>query len=185
MAEDVLSVREIQISDIENIVRYWLNSDHAFLQSMGVDLNKVPSREKLMSALSEQLELPLQQKRSYCIIWELNKIPIGHSNTNPTVFGIEGYMHLHIWDKTIRKRGLGLRFVNMTLPYFFNNLKLKMLFSEPYALNPPPNKTLEKAGFDLLKEYITVPGWLNFEQPVKRWALSYEKFKQITKDNGT
>jgi hypothetical protein len=36
-----------------------------------------------------------------------------------------------------------------------------------------------KAGFDFVKEYITVPGWLNFEQPVKRWELSLEKFEKM------
>lgn len=38
--------------------------------------------------------------------------------------------------------------------------------------NPAPNKTLKKAGFELVKEYVTTPGPINFEQPVKLWCLS-------------
>ena len=69
--------------------------------------------------------------------------------------------------------------VKMTLPYFFENLKLKKMYSEPYALNPAPNRILKKVGFEFVKEYTTIPGSLNFEQPVKRWELTYENFKKI------
>ncbi len=63
----------------------------------------------------------------------------------------------------------------MSLPFFFKNLQLKNVFCEPYALNPAPNRTLEKVGFECLEEYVTVPGYLNFEQPVKRWRMSREQ----------
>ena len=181
MPENILSVREIKETDIHLIVNYWLNADPLFLKSMGVDLTKVPTREQLTQMLLTQLNTPIEEKRAYCIIWELDAEPIGHSNTNPSTFGEEAFMHLHLWNGAGREKGLGTAFVKMTLPYFFNNLKLKRLFSEPYALNHAPNKTLQKAGFEFVKEYITTPGSLNFEQPVKRWELSYENFKNLYK----
>jgi hypothetical protein len=46
-------------------------------------------------------------------------------------------------------------------------------------LNPAPHKALEKLGFEFEKEYITVPGSINFEQPVKRWGLSYDTYNKI------
>jgi len=176
MDKSVLSVREIQETDIERITNYWLKSESSFLENMGVDLNKLPTKEQMTQMLLGQLTTPLDQKRSYCIIWELDNKPIGHSNTNPTTFGEEAFMHLHIWDAVSRKKGLGSELIKRTLPYFFNNLQLKRLYSEPYTLNPAPNRALEKAGFELEKEYTTIPGSLNFEQPVKRWVLTQEKF---------
>jgi len=77
-------------------------------------------------------------------------------------------------------KGLGTAFIKMTIPWFFEKYKLKKLYSEPYALNPAPNKTLAKSGFEFINQYTTIPGWLNFEQPVKLWMMSYEKFLQIT-----
>jgi RimJ/RimL family protein N-acetyltransferase len=129
--------------------------------------------------LLNQLEKPLHERMSYCIIWLLNGEPIGHCNTNPTVFGEEAAMHLHIWDERHRKAGLGSEFLKKTLPYFFQNLQLKRLYSEPYSLNDAPSKTLAKRGFELTKEYVTIPGSLNFQQPVKRWELPADKFAQI------
>lgn len=174
-----LSVRELRISDIPFLVTYWTESEDMFMERMGVDLTKLPKAEELSQMLENQLEKPMEEKRSYCIIWEMDGTPIGHCNTNPTVYGEEAYMHLHIWDGQVRKKGMGLKLLKMTLPYFFDKLKLKRLFSEPYALNNAPNRTLEKAGFQLIKEYITIPGSLNFEQPVKRWELTVEGFRDL------
>jgi len=179
MSQNVLSVRELQETDINLIAKYWLNSDSSFLVSIGVDLDKLPARNELTQMLLNQLSAPIEQKKSYCIIWQVDNRPVGHSNTNPTQFGEYAYMHLHLWDPDVRGKGFGTELMKMTLPYFFENLKLKKLYSEPYALNPSPNKTLENVGFEFVKEYTTIPGSLNFEQPVKRWELTYEKLKKI------
>jgi RimJ/RimL family protein N-acetyltransferase len=179
MDTKVLTVREIQEADIERIINYWLNADAAFLQGMGVDVTKLPTREQWVQMLSEQINTPIDKKRSYCIIWEVNNTPIGHCNTNPIAFGEEAYMHLHIWKPGARKKGFGVALIKRTLPYFFHQLQLQRLYSEPYALNPAPNKALEKAGFQLEKEYTTTPGYLNFEQPVKRWVLTKERFMEL------
>ena len=64
----------------------------------------------------------------------------------------------------------------MSLSYFFKHLKLQKVVCEPYALNDAPNKTLKKAGFNFIKEYTTIPGSLNFEQPVKQWSLLNTEF---------
>ena len=174
-----LSVREIQHSDIEPLSDYWFKSSPEFLIDMGVDLSKMPTREEWKEMLNEQLNQSYEEKKSYCIIWLLNDKPVGHSNVNRIIFGEEAYMHLHIWESGNRTKGLGLQFVKMTLPFFFQNMKLKKICCEPYALNPAPNKTMEKLGFEFIKEYVTVPGFINFEQPVKHWELTIQKFRQL------
>lgn len=178
MNEYNLSVREMQATDIDNLVQYWLGSDHDYLEGMGVDVQKLFTSEQITNMLLNQLALPYDQKNAYCIIWEMDGEPIGHCNTNPSQFGKEANMHLHLWNAENRKKGLGLSLLQKTIPYFFKNLQLKQLICEPYALNPAPHKTLEKLGFQFEKEYITVPGSINFEQPVKRWVLSYDRYKK-------
>ncbi len=177
--EESLSVREIEIQDIALVTSYWRNADKLHLENMGVDINKLPTEEQFTTYLKAQCEAPIEQKESYCIIWQKNNVPVGHSNTRPTFFGKEAFMHLHLWDKGTRARGMGYELVKLTLPYFFENLKLKGLFCEPYALNTAPNRTIEKVGFEFINEYNTTPGSFNFEQPVKRWHLSYEKYRQL------
>ena len=174
-----LSVRELQQSDIEPLSDYWFRSDPSFLVNMGVDLSKIPPREEWEQMLIEQISQPYHEKKSYCMIWLLNDEPVGHSNVNRILFGEEAYMHLHIWKKENRTIGLGVQFIKLTLPWFFAKMQLKKICCEPYAFNPAPNKTLEKLGFEFIKEYVTVPGWINFEQPVKHWELTYNKFREL------
>ncbi len=167
-----ISVREMKSADIDLIADYWLDSDPDFLVSLGVDLDKLPAREDLVKMLSKQIGTAFRSKQSYALIWELDTKPIGHSNVNEITFGEEAKMHLHIWQSASRRKGFGTELVKKSLPFYFDNLQLKKLICEPYALNPAPNKTLEKVGFTFLKRYTTVPGSLNFEQEVCRWELS-------------
>ncbi|WP_439882927.1 GNAT family N-acetyltransferase [Pontibacter sp. MBLB2868] len=182
MKDSVISVRELQVSDVEEILKYWFESDNDHLISMGVDLNKMPDKAEFEKMLLSQIDQAYNEKQSYCLIWLLNNKPVGHSNVNRIKYGEEAYMHLHIWNAGIRRQGLGKELVKMTLPFFFDNLKLKKLYCEPYALNPAPNKTLEKVGFNFIKEYTTIPGSLNFEQKVIRWELTHLAYKALKSD---
>jgi len=174
-----LSVREIQEDDIPLITNYWMSADNIFLEGMGVDVSKMPTKEFWQEMLEKQLSQSYNEKQSYATIWLADDGPIGHCNINKIVFGEEAYMHLHLWHTDIRQKGIGAELVKLSLPYFFENCALKMLYCEPYALNLAPNKTLEKLGFTFEKEYTTTPGFLNFEQPVIRWHLSYDRYKTI------
>lgn len=174
-----LSVREMEESDVANIVSYWHQPDHNFLTGMGVDIAKIPAEHDLRKMLFSQISLPYIEKQSYCIIWLADGKAVGHSNVNKIIYGTEAYMHLHLWQHATRQKGMGVSFVKMTIPYFFQNLHLKNLYCEPYALNPAPNKTLSKAGFTQLKSYTTIPGYLNFEQEVNLWHLSADQLTDL------
>ena len=177
---NVLTIREMEHRDIELITNYWMNATPSHLLRMGVDVQKIPSRELFSEFLITQINTPISERLSYCIIWDFNAKPVGHLNTNPTSFGESAYMHLHLWENKKRKKGLGTDFVKLALPFLFKNLQLKTLYCQPYALNPAPNKTLEKIGFKLLKEHVTIPGSFNFEQPVKLWEMSLEILRCIS-----
>ena len=181
MNKNHLSVREIQEEDVEAIIDYWLHAEPAFLTGMGVDLKKIPTAEQWKEMLTEQINQPYTEKKSYCTIWLVDDKAIGHSNVNKIIFGQEAFMHLHIWKNEFRQKGTGTELVKLSLPLFFKNLDLKKIYCEPYALNPGPNKTLEKLGFKFVKTYTTISGWLNFEQPVNLWELSYEIYNSTLK----
>lgn len=178
----ILSVREIKQRDIIPLSDYWFTASAEFLHSMGADIKKLPTREQWYKMLEEQLSQPYTEKKAYCIIWELDGKAVGHSNINRILFGQEAYMHLHLWNNPNRQKGIGTQLVKLTLPYFFNNMQLQKLYCEPYALNPAPNKTLEKVGFTFVKKHITVPGFINFEQEANLWELTKEQLKKVLQD---
>jgi RimJ/RimL family protein N-acetyltransferase len=177
-----LNVREIQQEDIDPLADYWYEAKPSFLKGMGVDISKMPTEDEFRQQVSQQLTQSYSEKKAYAIIWLADGVAIGHCNVNKIRYGEDASMHLHLWNADLRRKGAGRELVKMSVPYFFNNLKLKMLYCEPYALNEAPGNALRKAGFEFVKEYTTVPGYISFEQPVKRWEMSFEKFKSLKPD---
>ena len=171
-----LNVREATIDDIPLIANYWKKADQEYLNGMGVDISKMTDVDKFTQIIIQQTMLPYESKKSYALVWEIDGVPIGHSNLSDIEYGETAKMHLHIWESPFRKKGVGVQCVKMSLPFYFKNLKLKVLVCEPYALNPAPNKTLQRAGFTFEKKYVTVPGPVCFEQEVNRWLISHKDF---------
>src|SRR5688572_27188281 len=134
MREDLLTVREIQESDIGLLTHYWLSANADFLKGMGADITKLPTAAEWRAMLLKQIQTPIEEKQSYCMIWLVNNEPVGHSNVNRILFGKEAYMHLHLWNANERQKGYGAALVKKALPYFFKNLQLQTLYCEPYAL---------------------------------------------------
>ncbi len=177
-----LNVRELQLNDIGKVVDYFVNSDVEFLKGMGADKNKFLKREEWVEKLKVEFKKPYTQKKIYYIIWLMDNQPIGHSNVNSIEFGESAIMHLHLWKSDKRKNGLGLEFLKLTIPYYFEHLKLEKLICEPYLENVAPNKTLEKLGFELVRTYDTIPGWINFRQTVNRFELKNTQLEIIKND---
>lgn len=172
-----IKVREAVYQDITTIGDYWFNSSAEHLVGMGVDLDKMPKRSDFSQMLSHQLNLPYPQKKAYALIWEINGEAVGHSNVNDISYGQEAKMHLHLWTEGFRKKGMGEKLVRLSLPFYFEKLKLQQLICEPYAANPAPNRVMEKVGFQFQKKYLTIPGSINFEQEVNQWTLTLEDYR--------
>lgn len=178
-----LTVREIEPTDIEKVVDYFVNADPAFLRGMGADKTKFPSREEWIEKLASELQKAPEEKEFYYIIWLVDDQPIGHSNINNIEFGHIARMHLHLWKNDKRKSGLGLAFLRLTIPYYFRNFRLEKLICEPYSENVAPNRVLDKLGFQLVRTYDTTPGFINFHQSVNRYELRKEQIEQLEKDS--
>ena len=178
MDNNDLAVREMTLEDVPLILDYWYNSSPEYLKSMGADIHKMPERSGFEKMLQHQLALPYYEKQGYVIVWLDQKLPCGHSHVNKIIYQEEAYMHLHLWDSPKRRKGLGVKFLKKTIPYYFENLQLENLFCEPYAFNPAPNKTLPKLGFEFLKQYKTTPGSINFEQEVRKYQMTKAIFHE-------
>jgi RimJ/RimL family protein N-acetyltransferase len=169
------------IDDVDLIINYFLQADDGFLRGMGVDPDKLPSRNTWRKLLLEDLVRPIPRKNFYYLIWELDGSPVGHSNLNKIVFGNDAYMHLHIWEPGTRRHGNGTYFIRECLSGFFKKFDLQNLYCEPNAMNPAPNRTLAGIGFELVKQHDTSPGWINFFQTVNLWILSKENWLIFSK----
>ena len=44
-------------------------------------------------------------------------------------------------------------------------------------MNPGPNKTMERLGFQFVKRHVTIPAGWQFQLEVNRWELTLEDFR--------
>jgi RimJ/RimL family protein N-acetyltransferase len=172
----MIAVREMDREEIGMMIRYFLDATPQFLRAMGVDRDLLPAYDAWMTLIEEDFDKPIEERQFFYVIWMYEEKPIGHSNINKIVFGKEAYMHLHLWKPDKRQQGIGSSLVRLSLPHYFQNFHLKELYCEPYSLNVAPNKTLERTGFQFVEEYETVPGLIQFKQPVKRWKMTRDGF---------
>lgn len=170
-------VRALTEKDINLVIDYFLKASPEFLKAMGADIKKLPARDEWYGIILENLKLPVHKKAFFYVIWEINNMPVGHSNINKIKFGAEAYMHLHLWNPNRRGQGNGLYFSKESLRHYIKEFQLKKIYCEPYADNPAPNKLLLKAGFKFVRQYKTTPGWINFYQTVNRWELPAESLE--------
>jgi RimJ/RimL family protein N-acetyltransferase len=173
-----ISVREFKKEDIELIIDYFINSNTEYLKGMGAIKSKFPTRKKWLEKLYQEIVKSNTEKEFYYVIWEIDNVPVGHSNINNITFGKQATMHLHLWQSNKRKKGLGVEFIKQTIPFYFKYFELEKLICEPYAQNITPNKVLEKNGFEFINKYETIPGWINFKQFVNRYELTAKTFKK-------
>ena len=163
-------------ADVNLIIGYFLEASPEFLRGMGADINRLPGKDEWVKIILDDLMQPVECKKFYYVIWQINDTPVGHSNINDIVFGAEAYMHIHLWNAVNRKKGDGSFFIKESLAYYFQKFKLRKLFCQPYALNIAPNKALQKVGFEFIRKYETIPGWLNFNQLVNLWVLDSDRY---------
>ena len=166
-----LSVREMRFDETDLVIDYFHQSTPEHLEMMGVDPSRLPTPDAWRERFRNDFSRSVEQRLGLLVIWLSGDQPVGFSSSDKIVYGDRGNMHLHIVDPKGRRQGAGVECVRQTVDLYFDRLQLKSLFCEPNALNVAPNRTLQKAGFKYVKTYMTVPGWLNFHQPVTRWVI--------------
>jgi RimJ/RimL family protein N-acetyltransferase len=152
-------------------ISYFHDASDEHLYLLGVDRARLPSPEAWRASYVEDYARPMPERQSYSLLWELGGRVVGFSSADRIVFGDQAFLHLHILDEAERGRGFGADFVRRSASMYFDALRLDRLFCEPNALNPAPNRTVQRAGFRYVFSHQTTPGPLAFPQVVTRWVL--------------
>jgi len=165
------TVREMRLSEFEFVIDYFFKATPEFLETLGVDPSRLPTPDSWRERFQLEQAKPIEQRAWLIVIWLLNNRPLGFSTSDKITYGEQANLHLHVFDPERRNQGHGAECVRRSADLYFEQLKLKRLFCEPYAFNVAPNRTLQKAGFKYLKTHMTVPSPINFHQAVTRWVM--------------
>lgn len=162
------------LDEADFVASYFADADDAFLRSLGVDPDKVPSHEQIWHYIEHQLSAPKSEKENFYLIWELDGLGVGFSTIDEITVGKQANMHLHMAVSDRRTKGHGAEFVKRSVPIYFDEFDLDVLYCQPYAFNTAPNRALQRAGFNFVETVEMVPGPINFHQPVTRWKMTRE-----------
>jgi len=165
------TVRIMNLSEVDLVIDYFHRSTPEHLETLGVDPTRLPDPVKWRERYEFEYCQPIENRKTFLVVWEKDDTPFGFSTIDKIVFKREAYMHLHIIDSERRAKGFGAVCVKDSTKIYFEQLKLESLYCEPNAYNIAPNRTLQKAGFKYVKTHKTVPGPLNFHQTVNRWVI--------------
>jgi RimJ/RimL family protein N-acetyltransferase len=166
-----LTVREMQLAEVDIRINYFHDASDEYLRLLGVDRLLLPTRESWRAFYREDYARPIRERANYSLVWQQDGQVVGFSSTDRIDFGNEAFMHLHVVKSALRSTGLGTQFVRLSANAYFEALELKRLFCEPNAFNIAPNRTLQRAGFRYLFTHEAQPSSINFPQVTTRWVL--------------
>jgi len=162
------------LSEVGIIIDYFHHSTPEHLNVLGVDPTRLFEPDKWRERYASEYGQPIEKRKALLVAWEMDGQIVGFSTADKITYGKQANMHLHVVDPEHRRRGIGAACVKESASIYFERLKLERLFCEPNAFNVAPNRTLQNAGFKYVKTHETVPGLLNFHQPVTRWVMEKE-----------
>lgn len=159
-----ISVRDFEVDDIPHVLEYWFHSPKGFVESMGVDLAKLPKeldmKEHLTKRLHANSNSRISKLNALAILYKGQSI--GFHTLVPVVEGEFGIFHAHIWRADMRQKGIGFYSYPKACKVFIERFNLqKILFKTPIQ-NIGAIKVKEKLGircigeevigFDIIKE---------------------------------
>ena len=158
------------------VVDYFTAGGDAFLRGMGVDPERLPSREAWLSRALADQALPDEEKQRLYLAWRVHDGGqwrlAGHSSASHIRAGDSCHIHLHLWRPELRRAGLGTELFRRSIDLYFERLAVERVICEPAAHNPGPNRTARRLGFRHVKTYRCVPTEIALEQEVSRWEMT-------------
>lgn len=151
---------------------YFLDADESFLKGMMIDKSKLPEREAWLARILADQKNPDEKKARFYLAWIFDNRHVGHCSINDIKIGEDTIIHLHLYDQSLRKSGIGSEFFKRSINFYFDHFNFKKIICEPFYGNPAPNRVLTKMGFTLVRRYKTIPTPISFEQEVNRYEIN-------------
>jgi hypothetical protein len=148
----IVSVRDIEISDSEFINKYWSDNTEEDLLRMG-ELGRPDQKGTADFIRALCIERPTPAKAEEGIlIWCFDGRAIDYSTLKEIRFQSDAQIHLHMWERESRGKGVGAVLFCLSALEFIKRFELKKLYCQPKADNPMPNGMLRRIGFTELPQ---------------------------------
>lgn len=144
----LIAVRDLSEADLPFMLDYWFRSPAGFIESLGVDMNKMPAEAEFFKTLTERIRANADKSPS-----QLNGLvityagrPIGQHSVNEIKPGESAIFHAHIFDPVLRGRGVGMTSYPLACQVFMNRFSLKRIWFKTPIQNTGSIRVKQKLG---------------------------------------
>lgn len=170
-------MRDISSGDIDEIVSYWHDSDGDFLTSIGVNLEKIVSRETTQEIFSRSLPENRNKKDRVTLVFVADDILIGYTNLNFSEHNDEVYAHVHLIKPEYRNKGIVPSLFADVIGVFYRHFNVGQLILQTNTKNKKINSLLINRGLEITKtEYIDKPDGMGSVGEYNFFYVPREKF---------
>lgn len=176
MPPGVVAVRDLAEAEVPAVLDYWFRSPRSFLESMGVDLAKLPQEAAFEETVRRRVrEAAAGTSKLNTVAILLDGQPVGMHTINPLVEGDHGIFHAHLWRPESRGRGVAMRSYPLACRLFLDRFDLKRILFKTPAQNTGAIRVKEKLGIRCTGEEIIDFGVIRAGTLAKVFELTREE----------
>lgn len=169
-----IQLRTLLEKDVPIQTAYYYDSPKEFLEDIGFNTAQMPAREEFEARIYKRLQAPEHTTEPpRVVVAELNGKAVS------MVFLDLRYqtdkmprMHFHIFDPTLRGKGIGGQIFMTAVREFSRHHGFKTLWIEPKAENKRMNGLMRKLGFKYLGDHLTPPRAMVHEMVCSRYEIT-------------
>lgn len=139
---------------------------------MFIDPKKLSADADFRNRLSKLIDTPLLDRAADPLIWECDGKAVGFTNLNNIQRGFEADIHLHLFEGSVRAKGLGRRLFAKSVQKYFERHDLKRIVCQPASTNSAPNGLMKALGVPVARTHQTIPSAICFEHEVNRYEIT-------------
>src|SRR5882672_4998655 len=86
----------MKLEEVGVVIDYFHGACAEHPETLGVDPTRLPEPSKWRQLHEYEFAQPVERRRSFMVLWELEGRQIGFSSVDKLTYGKEAHMHLHV-----------------------------------------------------------------------------------------
>lgn len=143
-----ITVRDLEVADLPQVMDYWFRSPPGFLEGMGVDMAKLQSEAEMFANIKNRLDhnRTLAVSKLFALAILSDGVAIGVHTLVPFTEGDSGILHAHLWKTESRGRGIGVQSYPLACRIFIERFSLQRIIFKTPVQNIGAIRMKEKLG---------------------------------------
>jgi RimJ/RimL family protein N-acetyltransferase len=181
MLDDNIILTDFSEEDVDQLMKYWYDSPQTYIESLGVDREKMSARSEFSERLKSKIKQNLAERESrlHYLAIKLGHETIGAHSLSNLKFGESASFHAHIFEERFRGIGVGKTSYPKALKIFFQRFHLKSIEFMTPTKNRAPNKLKESLGIPLVGTVVLNNHPLQNGVEANQYVLSIVDFELI------